>query len=139
MNLALNWKLTTPCTVIAKESGLHCLRDRSRCRNYIFLVDGSRYELEAVEPDHVLLVVRVGPEGVEDVIGTNGKIGIVADEAATEPVTGIDRVRADHLLRSRADLGHIIIQAGIVDVITQRQAINATSCAAIGGCTGLPR
>ena len=54
----------------------------------VLLVDRGRGELEAVEPDDGLTVVAVRPEGVEDVVGADGDIGVVTEEAAAEPVAG---------------------------------------------------
>ena len=51
--------------------------NRSGCGCDVFLVEDRQYELETVEPDDGLLVVRVGPEGVEHVVGANRGGGVV--------------------------------------------------------------
>ena len=54
-------------------------------------MDGRRHELEPIEPSDALHVVAVGPKGVEHFVGTGSYIGVVAEEASTEPVARVDR------------------------------------------------
>src|SRR5881394_3531282 len=55
----------------------------ARSRHDVLLVDRRRYELESVEPLHVLHVVAVGPEGVRNVVRAGG-------HASTKAVAGVD-------------------------------------------------
>ena len=52
-----------------------------------------------------------------DIIGTNRQVGVVPNEPTAKAITGVDRVRANHLGVARADIGHIIVQTGVVNVI----------------------
>ena len=65
--------------------------------NYIFLIDHRRHKLKAIEPDYSLLIIRVGPEGMEGVIGSDRQAGVVTDESAAEAVARVYRIRSDHL------------------------------------------
>ncbi len=67
--------------------------------NYVFLIDGRRHELEAIEPDDCLLVVRICPERMEHIVRANRQVCVIADKIAAESIPRIDRVRA-HLLKS---------------------------------------
>src|SRR5262249_49539064 len=42
----------------------------------VLLVNQCRYELEPVKPHHSLLVVAVGPKGVEHIVGASGDVGV---------------------------------------------------------------
>ena len=50
------------------ESSIYWL-EVTRGGDHVFLVDGGRREQGTIEPDHRLLVVGVGPEGMEHIIG----------------------------------------------------------------------
>jgi hypothetical protein len=56
----------------------------------VLLVDQRRYELEPVPPHHALLVVTVGPEGMQNVVGAGGHVSVIAEEAAAETITGVN-------------------------------------------------
>jgi len=62
----------------------------ARRRDDALLVDRRRCELEAVPPDDVLHVVRVGPQCVEHVVGADGKVGVVADAVRPDPGAWLD-------------------------------------------------
>src|SRR5512141_2959997 len=90
-------------------SGNTGLGNRARSGYHVFLVDERWHELKSIEPHDRLLVVRVGPEGMEDIIGADRDTGVVADEPAAEAVASVDRMRADHLDSARANVSHIVV------------------------------
>src|SRR5512140_848026 len=63
----------------------------------VLLIDDRRHELVAIEPDHGLLVVRIGPERMEYVIGANSQIRVIPDKPAAELAAGVNGVGADGL------------------------------------------
>jgi hypothetical protein len=89
----------------------------------VLLVDRGRDELEPVEPDHALEVVGVRPEGVEDVVGSNGDVRVVTEEPATEPIPGVDRVGADVVRDVRRQVPDPVIQPRVVESPSVSQVI----------------
>src|SRR5437867_2070555 len=78
-------------------------------RNHVLLMDQRRHELEAVEPDNGLLVVGVGSERMEGVVGAHRDVGIVANEAPSELVARIDRVRRHDIGYACCKVAHRVI------------------------------
>src|SRR5450759_3844935 len=58
----------------------------------VLLVDRRRVEQEAVEPGHVLHVIRVRVQGVEVAVGIDGHVGVVTEEGTAETIPGVDRM-----------------------------------------------
>src|SRR5204863_3144161 len=56
----------------------------------VLLVNQCRHELEPVKPHHSLLVVAVGPKGVENIVGAGGNVGVITEKGATEAITCVD-------------------------------------------------
>jgi hypothetical protein len=60
--------------------------------NVLLIGDSVRRELEAVPPVDRLLVVHVGPERMEDIVGANRNITVIAKEPAPETVAAVNWV-----------------------------------------------
>ena len=60
-----------------------------------------------------------------DIVRTNAQIGIVADEATAESIAGVDRVGGDLFHTTRTNVGHIVIEACIVNIASEDIAGNA--------------
>ena len=65
-------------SVFVSAPKMRRLRYGTRCGDHVFLINQGRHELEAVEPDNGLLVVGVGSERMEGVVGAHRDVGIVA-------------------------------------------------------------
>src|SRR5437867_2331263 len=106
----------------------------------VLLVDGRGHELEPEPPRDRLPLVRVGPDCVEHVIGSDRKVRVVADEPATEMVSRVDRVRR-HCLRGPGDhIGHDVVQSRVVDVRTEGETVDPSNGhRRRGRRAGLPR
>jgi len=79
-------------------------------------VDRRRYELESVEPLHVLHVVAVGPEGVRNVVRAGA-------HASTKAVAGVD-VLSGHDVGTAAQVADDVIEPRVVTVIAERGAVD---------------
>ena len=102
-------------------------------------MDASGYELESVPPHDRLLVIGVGPKRVKVVIGTYGDVTVVAKETAAKSVSAVDVMCSDKISYSTAQVRHSIVQPGIVNVGSQRQAVNSAHCGRRRRCgAGLP-
>src|SRR5256714_10511502 len=95
----------------------------ARARDDVLLVDRRRGEFETVEPGHVLHVVAVGPEGMRNVIGAGGDVSIIAEEASTESVTGVD-VLHSHGVGGPAQVADDVIEPRVIDVVAERGAVD---------------
>src|SRR4030095_11486992 len=104
----------------------------------VLLVNRRRHELETVEPHDGLNVVRVGPEGVEEAIGTSGYVGIVAKEPATEAVPCVD-VLSVNGARAPAQVADDVVEPRVVDVGPKSVTRYATNRRRRPGKARLPR
>src|SRR5207245_11355474 len=98
------------------------------CGDHVLLMDLRRGEVEAIPPLHRLHVVGVGPERVEGVVRTDGKIGVVTDESTAEVVTAVDRMRAHLLAGARSDIRDEVVEARVVDVPIDGRALDSALC-----------
>src|SRR5882757_8930374 len=104
----------------------------------VLLVDQRWDELRPVEPHHGLLVIAVGPKGVEASVRTRCYICVVAEETTTKPIAGVDRMRADYARRVRGQVPDYVIQARIVNVVAERVAGDSSHRWWRSGGTNLP-
>ena len=79
-------------------------------------MERRRYELESVEPLHVLHVVAVGPEGVRNVVRAGA-------HASTKAVAGVD-VLSGHDVGTAAQVADDVIEPRVVNVIAERGAVD---------------
>src|SRR6185437_915387 len=112
--------------------------ERVGCGRYIFLMNRGRRELQPIEPDYVLDVVAVGPEGVEEPVRADGDISVVAKEAAAEAVLRIDRLSGDLAGHAGRDVRNDVIQTCIVDIPAKPRAVDSTLRGRRRACACLP-
>src|SRR5487761_946801 len=80
-------------------------------RGHVFLVDRGWGELQSVEPDHLLHVVAVRPEGMEVVVRADGNVGVVAEERAAESVAAVDGLGRDEVRRTaRGQVDDVVVE-----------------------------
>src|SRR4030095_2852360 len=104
----------------------------------VLLVNRRRHELETVEPHDILNVVRVRPEGVEEVIGASGYVGVIAKEATAEAVTCVD-VLSVNGVRAPAQVADDVVEPRVVYVGPKRVTRYATNRRRRPGKARLPR
>src|SRR2546423_15517079 len=98
-----------------------------------------RHELEPVPPNDRLNVIGIGPERMQDVIGTNRDIGIVADKAAAEVVACVDRMCGDNVANTCAQISDGVVEPRVMDVVPTRQAVDPAPWWGWRIGAGLPR
>ena len=91
----------------------------------VLLVNRRSYELETVPPHDVLDIVRIGPEGVEDVVRAGGHVGVITEEAAPEVIAGINGMRADGVRRVCCNVLNKVIKSAVMDVWAQKGAVDS--------------
>src|SRR5262249_43381198 len=111
-----NTKRATRRWPFAKASSTRGASEAPSVRDDVLLVDQRRYELETVPPHHALNVVRIGPEGMEDVVGAGGDVGVITEEAAAELVAGVNGMRADDVRHRRCDVPNNVVEPRVIDV-----------------------
>jgi hypothetical protein len=87
-------------------------------------VDWRWHELETAPPHDVLKVVRIGPEGVESAGRVGCYVSIVANKCAEVLVARVDGMRADGIRRARCNVPNKVVEARVMDVWAQIQAVN---------------
>src|SRR6266480_557380 len=107
-------------------------------RHDILLVNCRWHELETVPPHDVLDFVRVRPEGVENVVGVSGNVGIIAEEASTEAVTCVDELSV-HGVRAPAQVADDVVESCVVYVGPKKVTRDATNRRRRPGKAHLPR
>ena len=95
-------------------------------RDDVLLMNQCRHELEPVKPLHTLLVAAVGPKGVENIIGADGNVGVIAEEASTEAVTRVDGLSV-HGIRAPAQVADHVVESRVVYVGPKKIACDATN------------
>ena len=85
-------------------------------------MDRRRGEFETVEPSHVLHLVAVGPEGMQNVVGAGSHVGVITEEAAAEAIPGVDALSGHGGVG--AQVVDDVIKPRVVDVITERGAVD---------------
>src|SRR5262249_51067642 len=91
----------------------------------VLLVNRRGYELETVPPHDVLDIIRIGPEGVEDVVRAGSHIGVITEEAAAELIAGINGMRAEAVRDVRRDVPNEVIKSGVMDVWAEISAVDS--------------
>src|SRR5262249_41278631 len=104
----------------------------------VLLVNQCRYELEPVKPHHSLLVVAVGPKGVEHIVGASGDVGIIAEEGSTEAVACVDELAVDGV-RAPAQVADDVVESRVVYVGPEKVTCDATNRRRRPGKARLPR
>src|SRR5215471_14070819 len=104
----------------------------------VLLVNQCRHELEPVKPHHSLLVVAVGPKGVEYIIGAAGNVGVIAEEGSTEAVTRVD-VLSVHGVRVPAQIADDVVESRVVYIRPKKVTCDATNRRERTGKARLPR
>src|SRR5215471_2997904 len=104
----------------------------------VLLVNQCRHKLEPVKPHHSLLVVAVGPKGVENIVGAGGNVGVIAEEASTEAVTCVDMLSV-HGVRAPAQVADDVVESRVVYVGPKEVTCDATNRRRRPGKAPLPR
>ena len=92
----------------------------------VLLMNQCRHELHPVKPLHSLLVVAVGPKGVENIVGAGRNVGVIAEEASTEAVTRVD-VLSVYGVRAPAQVADHVVESSVVYVGPKKIACDATN------------
>src|SRR5262249_33818162 len=109
-----NSKRATRKWLFAKASSTRGASETPFVRDDVLLVDHRRYELETVPPHDALNVVRIGPEGMEDVVGAGGDVGVITEEAAAETVAGVNGLSVDAVRHGRCDVPNNVVEPRVI-------------------------
>ena len=77
--------------------------------NVLLIGDGAGRELETVPPVNCLLVVRIGPECMERIVGADRNIAVITKETTAEAIAAVNRLCRNYLGRARAQVRHGIV------------------------------
>src|SRR5712691_4633700 len=60
------------------------------CSGHVLLIGLGGHELKTVPPNNRLLVIGVGPKGMEHAVGASGDVGVVAKKTAAKSVAAVN-------------------------------------------------